>query len=267
MPTSVDLVTRTEVLMATYGKYLQPEEKKSKETKSDAFTELKGRIEQSLEVLREKAEEVEGLTNRASIATLNAEIRRGKASLRADLPKLAKYAGKKTKGLTPEEIAARHDAVKELEEAIEMVPDGVHRSAKPKPGPTSHVEININDVEFNSDNPLFAQNMEHTEQSRGFQREFELAKERQDEGLDEIAKGVGVLKMIAGDMGDELTRQAPLIDAIDTKVETANSDLKSANANLKRMIHSLRSSRNFCMDVVLLSILLGIGAYIYNQVK
>tara|TARA_B100001057_G_C22633255_1_gene865235 strand:- start:132 stop:284 length:153 start_codon:yes stop_codon:yes gene_type:complete len=50
-------------------------------------------------------------------------------------------------------------------------------------------------------------------------------------------------------------------------VDGANDGLKTNNTRLKEMVTKLRSSRNFCVDVVLLCILLGIGAYIYSLVK
>ena len=51
------------------------------------------------------------------------------------------------------------------------------------------------------------------------------------------------------------------------QVDGANDGLKTNNTRLKEMVTKLRSSRNFCVDVVLLCILLGIGAYIYSLVK
>ena len=43
--------------------------------------------------------------------------------------------------------------------------------------------------------------------------------------------------------------------------------LQTNNDKLKEMVTKLRSSRNFCVDIVLLCILLSIGAYIYSLVK
>ena len=62
--------------------------------------------------------------------------------------------------------------------------------------------------------------MEHTEESRAFRAEADVAAERQEEGLEEISKGLHTLKGLAGDMGEELKKQDPLIDAIDHKVHS-----------------------------------------------
>ncbi|KAK7245147.1 hypothetical protein RIF29_39982 [Crotalaria pallida] len=67
-----------------------------------------------------------------------------------------------------------------------------------------------------------------------------------DQGLEVIAEGLDTLKNMAHDMNEELDRQVPLMDEIDTK---------------------LLSRRNFCIDIVLLIIILGIAAYLYNVLK
>ncbi|KAK4396335.1 syntaxin, partial [Sesamum angolense] len=62
-------------------------------------------------------------------------------------------------------------------------------------------------------------------------------------------------------------RQVPLMDEIDTKVDKATADLKNTNVRLKDTVNQLRSSRNFCIDIILLCIILGIAAYLYNGLK
>uniref|UniRef100_A0A6N2LAV0 t-SNARE coiled-coil homology domain-containing protein n=1 Tax=Salix viminalis TaxID=40686 RepID=A0A6N2LAV0_SALVM len=94
-----------------------------------------------------------------------------------------------------------------------------------------------------------------------------MRKMKQDQGLSMISEGLGTLKNMAHDMNEELDRQVPLMDEIDTKVDKATSDLKNTNVRLKDTVNQLRSSRNFCIDIVLLIIILGIAAYLYNVLK
>ncbi len=94
-----------------------------------------------------------------------------------------------------------------------------------------------------------------------------MRKARQDQGLDVIAEGLETLKNMAGDINEELDRQVPMIDEIDTKVDLATTNLKSTNVRLKDTVTKLRSSRNFCIDIILLCIILGIAAYLYNALK
>ena len=94
-----------------------------------------------------------------------------------------------------------------------------------------------------------------------------MKKMKQDQGLDMIAEGLDTLKNMAHDMNEEMDRQVPLMDEIDTKVDKATSDLKNTNVRLKDTVTQLRSSRNFCIDIILLCVILGIAAYLYNVLK
>ncbi|XP_022887336.1 syntaxin-71-like isoform X2 [Olea europaea var. sylvestris] len=86
-------------------------------------------------------------------------------------------------------------------------------------------------------------------------------KMRQDQGLDVIAQGLDTLKNTSHEMNEELYRQVPLTDEIDTKVDQATSDLKNTNFRLKDTVNQLRSSRNFFIDIIFLCIILGIADY------
>lgn len=241
--------------------------------KADSFTQMLFSLQHNLEDLVEKAEEVKSETNRAAIATANAEIRRGKNYLRGELPKLRKLLVKKNKGLTEEEKAARADQVDDFEYKIECVPDGVTRSVPAPPqrrsgggsgaggsgGGGQHVTVDVDALTSGA-----AQNMEHSDVSRAFRDEFEEAKARQDEGLDEIAKGLKVLKNLGGEMDEEIKKQTPILDAIDNKLDSTNMELRTANGKLKHVITQMRSTRHFCIDVILIFIILGIGLYLYN---
>mmetsp|Transcript_7729 Transcript_7729/g.27161 ORF Transcript_7729/g.27161 Transcript_7729/m.27161 type:complete len:286 (-) Transcript_7729:148-1005(-) len=276
-----DLMTRAGTLASRYSKYIDPEDEKKKNDKTaDPFLELVRSMEFTMEAMREKAEEATTEKNRAAVATLNAEIRRGKNSLRDELPRLKKLAGKKIKALkdaSPEEMEAgkeqRREQVAMIEAAIDEIPDGVHTQRRDKgKRPVPHVEISIDAITGDpvqggsgvSAGQQLGLDMEHTEQSLAFREEFEEAKRRQDVGLDEISKGLGVLKNIAGQMDEEITRQQPLINEMEIKTDKANAELRTANAKLKVLVTNLRSSRNMCIDLTCIVILLSIGLYIYN---
>ncbi|OMP09488.1 hypothetical protein COLO4_05426 [Corchorus olitorius] len=85
-----------------------------------------------------------------------------------------------------------------------------------------------------------------------------------DEGLDIISEGLDTLKNIALDINEELDKQVPLMDEIDTKVDKATFDLQRTNVRLKKTINEIRSSRNFCIDIILLCVILGIASYLYK---
>ncbi|GMY23699.1 syntaxin-71-like isoform X2 [Fagus crenata] len=88
-----------------------------------------------------------------------------------------------------------------------------------------------------------------------------------DQGLDVIIEGLDTLKNMAHDMNEEFDRQISLMDEIDDKVDRANAGLKNTNVRLKETVTKLRSSRNFCIDIILLCIVLGIAAYLYKTIQ
>ncbi|KAK2987772.1 hypothetical protein RJ640_016367 [Escallonia rubra] len=195
----------------------------------------------------QKSEMVAMETNRATIVAKNAEIRRMKARLMDEVPKLQKLAMKKVKGISSEELAVRNDMVLALPERIQAIPDGTTTAANQIGGwaaSASHKKIN-----FDSDGNF----------GSGC-----LISYAQDQGLDIISEGLDTLKDLAHDMNEELDRQVPLVDEIDTKVDGATADLKNTNVRLKETVTKIRSSRNFCVDIILLCIILGIATYLYK---
>lgn len=68
-------------------------------------------------------------------------------------------------------------------------------------------------------------------------------------------------------MSDELNKQAPLMDNIDTKTADATAELRTANTKLKALLLEMRQPHKLCLDLILLSVLLGIGSYIFTLAK
>ncbi|KAJ8748996.1 hypothetical protein K2173_013436 [Erythroxylum novogranatense] len=303
--TVIDLITRADAICKKYDKYDVDKQKELNVSGDDAFARLYATFEANLETAVQKSESAAKETKRATVVALNAEIRRIKGRLLEELPKLQRLALKKVKGLSKEELGARTELVYALKDRIEAVPDG-STSAASQPGASgsgpsasSYTGIKFDsNYESSFDNDYFKQ----TDETDQFRQEYEMRRIKQDEGLDTIAEGLDTLKNMARDMNEELDRQVPLTDEIDDKVDRATSDLKNTNVRLKdtvnqvitflfscensdHIIHlhlfscpllsfgcdwtlfQLRSSRNFCIDITLLCIVLGIAAYLYNVLK
>ncbi|KAK9280516.1 hypothetical protein L1049_014208 [Liquidambar formosana] len=250
-----------------YDKYDIDKQKDVNVSGEDAFARLYAAIVADIDAAVQKSEAASTEKNRASAVAMNAEIRRTKARLLEELPKLQRLALKKVKGISKEDLEARNDLVYALKERIETIPDGTATAAKQSGGWTASASRTGIKIDSTSDGRFESEYFQPTQESNQFRQEFEMRKMKQasDQGLEVIAEGLDTLKNMAQDMNEEVDRQVPLMDEIDDKVDRATSDLKNTNVRLKDTVNQLRSSRNFCIDIILLCIILGIAAYLYKS--
>lgn len=264
----IELLTRVDAICKKYDKYDVEKQRDLNISGDDAFARLYASVESDIQTALQKAETAKNEKNRASVVAINAEIRRTKAKLIEEVPKLQRLAMKKVKGLAPEEFAARNDLVQALPDRIQAIPDGGAAAPKPSGGGwAASASHKNNNIKFDSDGRFDDDYFQQSEESSQFRSEFEMRKMKQDQGLDVISEGLDTLKNMAQDMNEEVDRQVPLMDEIDDKVDKATSDLRNTNVRLKHTVHQLRSSRNFCIDIILLCVILGIAAYLYNVLK
>ncbi|CAE6078552.1 unnamed protein product [Arabidopsis arenosa] len=260
----VDLITRVNSICKKYEKYDLNKQREANVSGDDAFSRLYSAVESALETVLQKTEDLSSETNKAKAVAMNAEIRRTKARLLEGIPKLQRLALKQVKGLSKEELDVRNDLVLSLRDKIEAIPETSAPVVGGWEASTSYSNIRF-DTNV-SDHRIGSEYFEPTGESDQFKQEYEMKRIKQasDQGLDYIAEGLDTLKNMAQDINEELDRQEPLMDEIDTKIDKAATDLKSTNVRLKDTVTKLRSSRNFCIDIILLCILLGIAAFIYK---
>ncbi|WVZ99530.1 hypothetical protein U9M48_044809 [Paspalum notatum var. saurae] len=265
--TVIDILTRVDAICQKYDKYDVDKLNGANVAGGDAFAIQYASVDAEINQCVEKAETAKQEKNRAAVVALNAEIRRTKAKLlEEDLPKLQRLAVKKVKGLTKEEIATRSDLVAALPDRIQSIPDGSSTATKKNGTWGASGSRTGGAIQFDTtpDGNFDAEYFKGTKESNQFRGEYEMRRMKQDDDLEVIGEGLETLKNMASDMNEELDRQVPLMDEMDEKVDRANADLKNTNVRLKETVLQLRSSRNFCIDIILLCVILGIAAYLYN---
>lgn len=259
-----------------YQKYLEDDsQKKSVSSSSDQFVNVYKEIENSIAELNTKAEEAHKEKKKADAAKKNSEIRVQKEQLRKRIPELKELMSKKAKKMSQADLEKRENSIQDIERQIEGIPDGLNKSKFGKDALASQSvsvggavathqrsksagkDINISEIEMQTQQNQYS--MEHTEQSRQLQSDWEQSKRKQDEGLEYVSQGLGTLTNLASDMGEEIKRQEAMIENLDHKAEQATSEMKTVNMRLKEAVTSMRSNRNIIIDIILVVVLLGLG--------
>uniref|UniRef100_A0A7S0WX34 t-SNARE coiled-coil homology domain-containing protein n=1 Tax=Chlamydomonas leiostraca TaxID=1034604 RepID=A0A7S0WX34_9CHLO len=269
-----DLTERANAVLRKYEKYDAPAQT-NKGKSDDPFMEVYEEVDEEVAKLVEAANDLQLETNRSVVAQKNAEIRRAKQVLLTDAVEELQKKVKKGKGVSKQLIKERQAKIQEIIDRIYAVPDGMssgvrrpHKYGTGKGDKGSKSNPVVLDVEGKggkmTSNPLYYQ---HTDQTQTFEKAWESSKVRQDQVLERIDRGVSRLGEIARNVQEEVDRQNPIIDDIEAQMDKVTGQLKTNNAKLKGLVTKMRSSRNFCVDVILICILLAIGAYIYSMFK
>eukprot|EP00735_Rhodelphis_limneticus_P011157 TRINITY_DN4220_c0_g1::TRINITY_DN4220_c0_g1_i1::g.8033::m.8033 TRINITY_DN4220_c0_g1::TRINITY_DN4220_c0_g1_i1::g.8033 ORF type:complete len:283 (+),score=39.02,sp/Q9SF29/SYP71_ARATH/29.54/7e-23,SNARE/PF05739.14/5.2e+03,SNARE/PF05739.14/9.2e-11,Syntaxin-6_N/PF09177.6/0.12,Syntaxin-6_N/PF09177.6/3.3e+02,DUF948/PF06103.6/6.1e+02,DUF948/PF06103.6/5.9e+02,DUF948/PF06103.6/0.06,NPV_P10/PF05531.7/4.1e+03,NPV_P10/PF05531.7/1.1e+02,NPV_P10/PF05531.7/0.43,Baculo_PEP_C/PF04513.7/2e+02,Baculo_PEP_C/PF04513.7 len=88
-----------------------------------------------------------------------------------------------------------------------------------------------------------------------------------DQDLDIISEGVGQLMHLARDMNTEINLQSQMVEEITTKVDNTAAHLQNINKKMKETLNKVRGPDRFCVDIILVIILLGICGYLYSMFK
>jgi len=73
-------------------------------------------------------------------------------------------------------------------------------------------------------------------------QEWEYAKVRQNAQLERIERGVGTLQEMAKGMQEELDKQNPVIDEIDTQLNKVTNQIKNNNAKLTGLVTQVQTN-------------------------
>ena len=77
-----------------------------------------------------------------------------------------------------------------------------------------------------------------------------------------------ILKEIATTINEEANKQLTMLDDLENQVDSVADHLGNVNKNMKTTLEKVgRRGDKFCVDIICLVILLGLGAVIYNLAK
>lgn len=258
-----DLLCRTDHLLGKYQKYDNPLASLSGAHRdSGDFEEEVRLLESEIRDLAKQAEDVAELKNRATVAAKNAEIRRAKNRiLQTRLPEVQKKV-RKGKSVTPAIITERTNTVAALGDATRAIPDGIRVVAHADVAPSRSSAFR----HLEGPASIKEEAYRHTDSTRRFEEEWEASKQRQDEALNRIERGVGVLGNLARDMRQEVDLQNPVLDAMDEQLDRVKGEIKTRNQQMRAVLKRMGARTNICMDLTLIVILLALAAYIYALV-
>jgi t-SNARE complex subunit (syntaxin) len=87
---------------------------------------------------------------------------------------------------------------------------------------------------------------------------------KMDQELDKIHKQVAITKEIAIQMEKESQVQQCMLENTENRTEKVVNNIENLNVRMKKALHNIRPPQKFCIDIILLILILGIVVYIGN---
>jgi len=268
------LIARVEVI---HDKCRDPKEKKKKEEDEanlDEFGRLKKQIAREIKETRQQIAERNDLLGQTDNTTATAKMSSGIRSrireVEANIERLKTIQQEKADKLDKKIAKGKkvdEEDIKESQFRTEIVSLCTQHIAECK-----HLEKqgygNANTAFFEgytkSDEPVVSQLPDIDD------ADFQLLRQNDakiDVKLSQIGEGVAVLKEIANEMGKEIEMQGVMIAELHTQADKTQAQLNNLNVRLKKTLEKVRQGNRFCIDIILIIIVLAIAGYIYNVTK
>lgn len=267
------LLTRLEYIS---NQCQDPSKRKGKEEAAqnwDDFTKLRKKIAVDIKKIREQIEERNKLFSKSDSANtqtvrMGKEIRNALKDVSKEIEVLEQMQNKdaekienkklRRKEVDPEE---EKEVLVNREEIVKLCKQHIEECRKMERSIRGTASAVFNDIGEN-DKPTVT-SLPDIDGDEGFQLLHRQDKDI-DEKLDRVSQGVSVLKEMAVEMGKEIELQEVIIDELDKKVDATNEQLLNLNKRMKKVLERVRKADRFCIDIIILVVILAIAGYIYN---
>lgn len=96
--------------------------------------------------------------------------------------------------------------------------------------------------------------------------EWKKIEAEQNEKLKDIHGGVKQMKIHAKEIGKQIDQTAKNIDKTNNMADKTNANIQKSNKQIKEILEKVGGASNFCVDVVLICVCLGLVAVLINLI-
>ena len=125
----------------------------------------------------------------------------------------------------------------------------------------------LEEILANEEGKTAQEERELYEEEKAKMQEWEEEKARQDQDLDEIGDVVVQLREQSKLASENIDRTNKKVKQVTKKTVQATKKVNQQNKKLKDLVKKLRSGDKLCIDIVLILIVLGLIAVLYNIIK
>jgi len=249
----------------------------------DRFQELKIQVTQRMEELKElqggiaemKAQNVQNKDARERIQS-ESDHRKMISSIEADIKEMDDMnkteSKKKRSKYTKADLEIRSGEISDIRRKIEDIKEFARRGfSGAREGLTRSNMVDMKDSElFSSSNNNNKSNEARlpkeaitAEQLQSMNRIQEKDKQI-DKALDEVGRGVDMLKELAIQAGQEAKAHSALLENLESQMDDVGDKMISINDQLKVTLEAVRASDKLCMDILCILIMLGLVYVLYK---
>lgn len=92
--------------------------------------------------------------------------------------------------------------------------------------------------------------------------QIEKNQQEVDQILEMISAGIDDLQGMAQGMNDEISKQNKMLDEVETAVDKTNEHMEKVQKKMNETLKKTRGGDKFCMDMVLIFVIIAVGLLI-----